>query len=86
LAEFRPASSPFAFMPFDMGFFQRFLNLYFDKIVELTGYSLDETEDLKEELYYLLLEMYDEVAAYSGNYPTITVYDTSAKKILYFEI
>lgn len=62
------------------------INLYFDKIVELTGYSLDETEDLKEELYYLLLEMYDEVAAYSGNYPTITVYDTSAKKILYFEI
>lgn len=26
MAEFRPASSPFAFMPFDMGFFQRFLN------------------------------------------------------------
>ena len=26
LAEFRPVSSPFAFMPFDMGFFQRFLN------------------------------------------------------------
>ncbi|MCI9445389.1 MAG: hypothetical protein HFF69_11865 [Oscillospiraceae bacterium] len=27
LAEFRPVSLPFAFMPFDMGFFQRFLNL-----------------------------------------------------------
>ena len=26
LAEFRPVSSPFAFMPFDMGFFQRFLS------------------------------------------------------------
>ncbi|MDE6998352.1 MAG: hypothetical protein K2P04_10835, partial [Oscillospiraceae bacterium] len=24
LAEFRPVSSSFAFMPFDMGFFQRF--------------------------------------------------------------
>ncbi len=62
------------------------INLYFDKIVELTGCSPDETEGLKEELSYLLADMYDEVAACSGNYATITVYDTSSKKNIVFQI
>lgn len=62
------------------------IHLYFDKIVELTGCSLDEAEGLKEELSYLLADMNDVVAAYSGNYAAITVYDTSAKENIIFQI
>lgn len=62
------------------------VDFYFDKIVELTGCSLDESKGVKEELSYLLADMSDEVAAYSGNYATITVYDTSTKESIVFQI
>lgn len=62
------------------------IDLYFDKIAELTNCSLEEAEGLKEELSYSLADMNDEVAAYSGNYATITVYDTSTKESIVFQI
>lgn len=62
------------------------IDLYFDKIMELTGCSPDEAEGLKEELSYLLADMNDEVAACSGNHAAITVYDTSAKENIVFQI
>lgn len=62
------------------------IDFYFDKIAELTGCSLNETEGLKEEFSYLLADMKDVVVAYSGNCAAITVYDTSAKENIVFQI
>lgn len=62
------------------------IDFYFDKIAELTGCPLEEAEGLKEELFYLLADMNQEIADYFGTYAAITVYDTSAKENIVFQI
>ncbi len=59
------------------------IDFYFDKIAELTGCPPEAADGLK----YVFADMNDAIAAYVGTYAAVTtLYDTSAKENIVFQI
>ena len=59
------------------------IDFYFDKIAELTGCPPEAADGLE----YVFADMNDAIAAYVGTYAAVTtLYDTSAKENIVFQI